>query len=129
MTMHICHPSLSLNGKKKGKKKFRSSEAAQRARVHQEEWEDLKARWGCAASQKQSAKPEFKEYKPKPNPLMQLRGAVEKGDREASWDPCVKQESRKYTGEKVLGVGTLHKSNAVPIFSEQEAKDLSSMRR
>lgn len=34
-----------------------------------------------------------------------------------------------YTGTKVLGIGTLHKSNAVPIFTDQEARDQASMRR
>ena len=98
------------------------------ARSQKEEWEDLKARWGCEQTDKKP-KQEFKEYKPKPNPLMQLRGAVEKGTREVSWDPCVKNEIRQYTGDKIVGIGTLHKSNAVPVFSEQEAKELSSMRR
>jgi hypothetical protein len=30
---------------------------------------------------------------------------------------------------KIKGIGTMHKSNAVPVFSDQEAKDISSMRR
>lgn len=34
-----------------------------------------------------------------------------------------------YTGTAIIGIGTLHKSNAVPIFSEAEAKDQASMRR
>jgi hypothetical protein len=34
-----------------------------------------------------------------------------------------------YTGTKMVGIGTLHKSNAVPIFSEEEAKDQATMRR
>ena len=34
-----------------------------------------------------------------------------------------------YTGTAMLGIGTLHKSNAVPIFSDEEAKDQASMRR
>lgn len=34
-----------------------------------------------------------------------------------------------YTGDKVKGIGTMHKSNAVPIFSDQEAIDISTMRR
>lgn len=37
--------------------------------------------------------------------------------------------SPMYTGTKMLGIGTLHKSNAVPVFSEEEAIDLSTMRR
>jgi hypothetical protein len=40
-----------------------------------------------------------------------------------------KKESPKYTGEAMIGIGTMHKSNAVPIFSTDEAKDISSMRR
>jgi hypothetical protein len=34
-----------------------------------------------------------------------------------------------YTGTKVKGIGTMHKSNAVPIFSDDEAREISSMRR
>lgn len=34
-----------------------------------------------------------------------------------------------YTGSAMKGIGTLHKSNAVPVFTDEEAKSLSSMRR
>ena len=34
-----------------------------------------------------------------------------------------------YTGDKMKGIGTLHKSNAVPIFTDEEAKDQANMRR
>jgi hypothetical protein len=34
-----------------------------------------------------------------------------------------------YTGDKMLGIGTLHKSNAVPVFSTDDAKEISRMRR
>ena len=34
-----------------------------------------------------------------------------------------------YTGIEMKGIGTLHKSNAVPIFSNQEAIDQANMRR
>lgn len=37
--------------------------------------------------------------------------------------------TKVYTGEKVLGIATMHKSNAVPIFSSEEAVEVSSMRR
>jgi len=40
-----------------------------------------------------------------------------------------KKDIIMYTGENIIGIGTLHKSNAVPIFSQQEAKDISAMRR
>lgn len=35
----------------------------------------------------------------------------------------------KYTGDKMKGIGTMHKSNSVPIFTDDEAKDIASMRR
>jgi hypothetical protein len=34
-----------------------------------------------------------------------------------------------YTGDKMMGIGTLHKSNAVPVFSQEEAQEMSKMRR
>jgi len=40
-----------------------------------------------------------------------------------------KKEEKVYTGDKMKGIGTLHKSNAVPIFTDEEAKDQANMRR
>jgi hypothetical protein len=40
-----------------------------------------------------------------------------------------KKESPKYTGTLVKGIATMHKSNAVPILNEQDATDISRMRR
>lgn len=34
-----------------------------------------------------------------------------------------------YTGTAILGVATMHKSNAIPIFTEEHAKEVSAMRR
>ena len=39
------------------------------------------------------------------------------------------QTKKVYTGNKMLGIGTLHKSNAVPVFSQEEALDMAKMRR
>lgn len=36
---------------------------------------------------------------------------------------------KTYTGDKMLGVATMHKSNAVPVFSQESAQDISKMRR
>ena len=38
-------------------------------------------------------------------------------------------QGKVYTGDKMKGIGTLHKSNAVPIFTDEEARDQASMRR
>ena len=42
---------------------------------------------------------------------------------------CTKRFQNSYTGDKMKGIGTMHKSNAVPIFTDNEAKEISSMRR
>lgn len=42
---------------------------------------------------------------------------------------CSKKADKVYTGENLVGIGTMHKSNAVPIFNDNEAKDIASMRR
>ena len=46
-----------------------------------------------------------------------------------SADSCSKPTRTKYTGTLVKGIATMHKSNAVPIINDQEAKDISNMRR
>ena len=129
MSMHLHHPSLSLNGKKKGKTKFRNAEAAQLARELDKEWSDLQKRWGVDTQEKKRtsglSRPEY--VAPKLN------------IRETALSNCpslrtgagiaVKKESPTYTGTRVKGIGTMHKSNAVPIFSDEEALDISKMRR
>jgi hypothetical protein len=37
--------------------------------------------------------------------------------------------SPQYTGDKIKGIGTMHKSNAVPVFSDEQARDIATMRR
>lgn len=34
-----------------------------------------------------------------------------------------------YTGNKLLGIATMHKSNMVPVFSKEDAIEIASMRR
>jgi len=36
---------------------------------------------------------------------------------------------KQYTGTRLIGIATMHKSNLVPIFSSEEAIDVARMRR
>lgn len=36
---------------------------------------------------------------------------------------------QQYTGTKMLGIGQMHKSNLVPVFSSLEAEEIGKMRR
>jgi len=38
-------------------------------------------------------------------------------------------EPPRYTGTLVKGIGTMHKSNAIPIIDEEQMRDLARMRR
>ena len=42
---------------------------------------------------------------------------------------AAKSESTKYTGTLVKGIATMHKSNAVPVIDQEQAKEISRMRR
>ena len=43
---------------------------------------------------------------------------------------CAKRENPKYTGDLIVGIATMHKSNAVPVMrGTEQAKEISSMRR
>ena len=65
---------------------------------------------------------------PKVNPrLAELRSTASLPD--AHKGAVTIKQTPQYTGDKIVGIGTMHKSNAVPIFSDQEAKDISTMRR
>ena len=61
-----------------------------------------------------------------------INNRVTPGRTETKIEPhvCAKKEPKVYDGErKLIGIGILHKSNLVPIFDEEHAKDLAKMRR
>ena len=57
------------------------------------------------------------------------RNGVPTGDKIPGFSGGKKQEFT-YSGErKLIGIGLLHKSNLVPVWDEQDAKEISKMRR
>ena len=70
---------------------------------------------------------EAETYQP---PKAHIRETVKYPSLATVGDNCTKPVYGKvYTGDKMIGIGTLHKSNAVPIFSDDDAKDQALMRR
>ena len=130
MTMHMCGPALSLNGKKKGKVKFRNAEEARKARELEADWKELLKRQGVEAENKKRARAM------KAEPLV-YRLETPVGRTNTHHIPslntvggvAVLAPPKVYTGTKVKGIATMHKSNAVPVFSDEEAIDISKMRR
>ena len=129
MTMHLHHPSLSLSGKKKGKVKFRNAEEARRSRELDNDWKELQKRWGV--EQDERKRKTAMTAAPLQYSLSAPPGRTTSNNipsRETAG--CSTAPVHKvYTGTKILGIGTMHKSNAVPIFSDEEAQDIARMRR
>lgn len=130
MTMHLCGPALSLNGKKKGKFKFRNAEEARKARELDASWKELQKKWEVDADEKKrkrAMKAEPLSYKLSTPPGRSTTHNIPSrntGDGIASSKPVP-----QYTGTKMLGIGVMHKSNSVPIFSDEEAVEIATMRR
>jgi hypothetical protein len=130
--MHLEGPWLSTTGRKRGPRKWASAEAKRKAELLQQEWEQRLGNFKKMAPKfsRTSAPP------PKPKGTLTVTMRVPPGretprieSRDTGWVTCVKKQDQTYTGEKMKGVGVMHKSNAVPVFSDQEARDISSMRR
>lgn len=123
MSMHLHHPSLSLNGKKKGKKKFSSAEEKRRAEALEESWNSLQKKWspGIAVSNSTSV------YKSSANPRIQEARRLPSVD--SGKGIAAKAAEKVYTGDKVLGIAVMHKSCLQPVFDQQSAIDSAKMRR
>jgi hypothetical protein len=131
MSMHLEGPWLSTTGKKKGKKKFASAEHARKAREQAESWEALQKKWAVEADDKKrkramSADTLSSSYSLKIPEGRNTTAHIKSRDTGGN---AVLRPSPVYTGTKVKGIATMHKSNAVPVFSDEEAVDISKMRR
>ena len=129
MTMHLHHPSLSLSGKRKGRVKFRNAEEARKARELDASWKELQKKWEVDADAKKrqralAAEPlTYKLSTPVGrSTTTNLPSRVTPGGSTAP-------VHKVYTGDKVLGIATMHKSNAVPVFRAEDAVEISRMRR
>lgn len=40
-----------------------------------------------------------------------------------------KRDEKVYTGDRLMGIATMHKSNMVPVFKREDAEDIAKMRR
>jgi hypothetical protein len=128
MSMHLHHPSLSLNGRKKGRVKFRNAEEAQRARELDASWKELLKRQGIELEKKRrtrAMKAEPLDYK---LTIPEGRSTSHIPSRDTGGNATL-APAKVYTGTKVKGIATMHKSNAVPVFSDEEAVEISRMRR
>ena len=129
MSMHLHHPALSYNGKKKGKIKFRNAEEARKARELDASWKELQAKWELDADEKRRQRALAAEPLRYSLPTPVGRTNTYHIPSRVTLGASTASVHKVYTGTKVLGIGTMHKSNAVPVFSNEEAHDIATMRR
>ena len=133
MSFHLEGPWLTTTGKVKSKRrKYASADAARKARELQAEWEQRQRDWQKLTPNFSGKKVtvinsnRFPSYQPPPGResphIPSLNGGVDS-------TPAVKAPDKIYTGTKIKGIGTMHKSNAVPIFSDDDAVAIAHMRR
>ena len=127
--MHLEGPWLSTTGKRKGKVKFRNAEEARKARELDESWKALQKKWAVEEEdkkRKRALSAETLSYNLSAGITRNTKHIPSRGDGMGN---ATMAPPKIYTGTKVKGIATMHKSNAVPVFSDEEAQDISRMRR
>jgi hypothetical protein len=111
--------------KKRKKQKFSNSAAAKLSRDNQERWKNILLSHGV---KQQKVSKTVTTLKSKP---LSYRGSdlPKIPSVKCTWEPCVRPADKVYTGDAIVGISTMHKSNAVPVFNKQAAIDISKMRR
>lgn len=130
MSMHLEGPWLSTTGKYKGKRKYRNAEEAQKARQAEQDWLALQKKWGLDQQEKkrnQALSAPSLSSTPKIPPGRNTMANVK--SLGSGMGVAAAKISQQYTGTKVKGIATMHKSNAVPVFSDEDAVAISKMRR
>ena len=129
MTMHLEGPWLSTTGKKKGPKKWASAEAKRKAEMLDTMWKAKLKELGVEQETKRRKRALSADALTIKVTIPPGRETPYIASRDTGWVACTTPANQEYTGTKVKGIGTMHKSNAVPIFSDEEAVDISKMRR
>ena len=109
--------------KKRKKQKFTTAAAAQRSRENQESWKNILLSHGVKKVSKNIQSVQRKPISYRGTDLPRIPS------RKDTFDPCVRPADKVYTGDAIVGISTMHKSNAVPVFNKQAAIDISKMRR
>jgi hypothetical protein len=116
--MQMIHTSL-------GRSKKRKPNAKQR---------ELKASWEALLKKYETKRPTGKTTKldSNYNPVVTrpyVRSTRSIPSLDTGLGVATRKENPVYTGTMIKGIGTMHKSNAIPIFSDEQAVEIATMRR
>ena len=141
MTMHLVGPYMTTTNYKKRKQKKLTNAQIDRlqtewkaynkrmrqANCHSAQFDTFEQYLSYVRGEHKPRKQEFKPYVPENKPYQRETKQYESfGD---GVGVATKKESIKYTGTLIKGIATMHKSNAVPILNQEQATEISNMRR
>ena len=134
--MHMLPAMYTTTGKKKGKQKFRNADAANKARKNAEAWQQLLEKYDAKVVLEQPKSSRKDSGKTVASPRYDWRSRIDPSrltDHIPSVDTgasiAAKPADKVYTGDAMIGIGQLHKSNGIPVFRAEDAVDVSKMRR
>lgn len=120
MSMHMIHGVRAPVSGKKAKKK-------PGWRQREEEHRKWLIKMGIDPDAPKRRKKEFKPYVPEPTYRRETPHIPSLG---TGAGVATKKETLKYTGDLIVGIATMHKSNAVPVMrNTSQAEDIAKMRR
>ena len=146
MTMHLVGPYMTTTNYKKRKKKQLSQKRLDELRVEWRQYNKRMRKSNMHTLQydtfedylayvqgnppKRTKDKEFKEYAPTKPHVRHTESYPSLQTSDTIPGACAKRETPKYTGDLIVGIGTMHKSNAVPIMrGTKQAEELAKMRR
>jgi hypothetical protein len=138
MTMHIVKGVYLPKKSKKKPKKIDSSamelewrkynKEMRRTHCHHLQYDTLQEYIEYRLGKRKKYEKKFQEYVPKKTYVREQKHYAS-AESKASVDSCAKPERKEYSGEYLVGIATMHKSNMVPVGKEDNPKDYSTMRR
>jgi len=145
MTMHLARGLSTINTKKRKQKKLTQKDTERlttewrhyNKRMRQQGMRDLQfdtfedyvAYTRGHYKPKRKEEKEFKTYAPKKPYVRDTKEYPSRATSDKVPGFAAKKEPNVYTGTLIKGIGTMHKSNAVPIIDKKQAEELAQMRR
>jgi hypothetical protein len=124
MTMHLVR-GLSTTGRSRKKQKWASSEQKRQAQELEQSWAQIKSQSASkSVAQRPLTKPVIMPKIPAGRDTTSHIKSHDSGIGNAA-----RADTKVYTGDKVMGISIVHKSCLQPVFSQEQARDLASMRR
>jgi hypothetical protein len=123
MTMHLVRGLSSINTKKR---KVKRKPGWREAEAQHEKW---LRKLGAHPDQLKSKKKEFEPYAPSKPYVRHTESYPSLKTSDVIPTSCAKPDRKEYSGDYIVGIATMHKSNLVPVGRGDNPEEYAKMRR